>query len=477
MSLTRAIAHNTAIQIVGKALSTVLGLIAVALMTRHLGVEQFGWYVTATGFLQFVGILIDFGFTVTISNMLAEPEFDKTELMNTTFTWRFLTALFFYLLAPIIILFFPYSTTIKISVAILSVSFFCTALNQVFIGYYRTRLQLFIVSASEVVGRLVLVVGIWLVGVTGYSFLTTTLAVTIAAIVTTLYLFWPLRTLRFSLNRVISKSLFHKLWPTALAVIFNTLYLQADRVILPLYRSQVEVGFYGAAYRVLDVVTQLEAIVMGMIMPLITYAWSRGLVDDFKKRSQLGFDLLAFLLFPIIAGLYVLATPIMEFVAGSSFAESGLILKFLSFSIFGTCFGMVFGHVILAINKQRQAVFIYATDAIFSLIGYFIFIPRYGWLGAVLVTIFSELYAGFFLTMLAVINTRIIPRLGTIFKIIAASLLMGYAVKLAQPLPLLFSIALGTALYALLAFIFGIIKKATLREVLALSQVVEEKVI
>jgi len=474
MSLKRQIAHNTTIQIVGKVISTFLGLIAVALMTRHLGAEKFGWYVTATSYLQFIGILIDFGFTVTISNMLAEPEFDKTKLLNTTFTWRFFSALLFYLIAPLVILFFPYGREIKIGVAILSLSFFCTALNQVFIGYYRTKLQLFVVSISEIVGRIILVIGIWLLVNQQQGFLPITMIVTIASFATTIYLWWPLRAIRFNFDKTISRALFIKIWPTALAVIFNTLYLQADRVILPLYRSQSEVGLYGAAYRVLDIVTQLEAIVMGILMPLITYAWSMKLVDEFKKRYQLGFDLLALLLFPMIVGIFVLAEPIMRFIAGPAFGGAGIMLKYLSLSIFGTCFGMIFGHVILAINKQRQALYVYVSDALLSLIGYFIFIPKYGWLGAVAVTIFSELYAGFWLTVLCIHYSKIVPKLITVLKITIASMLMGMLVQYLQPLALIPSILLGLITYTSLALGLKIVRKDTLREILNLSHIAED---
>src|SRR3989344_3895601 len=107
MSLTRSIAKNTTIQIVGKSVSTLLGLIAVAIMTRALCLEKFGLYVTATGFLQFIGIFSDFGFTIITAKMLSEPEFEKTKLLNNLFTWRFLTALFFQGLAPFVILLFP----------------------------------------------------------------------------------------------------------------------------------------------------------------------------------------------------------------------------------------------------------------------------------------------------------------------------------------------------------------------------------
>ncbi len=41
-SFARRIAHNMIYQVAGKILSTILGLIALAMMTRYLGQEGFG---------------------------------------------------------------------------------------------------------------------------------------------------------------------------------------------------------------------------------------------------------------------------------------------------------------------------------------------------------------------------------------------------------------------------------------------------
>ncbi len=466
MSLTRTIAHNTILQILGKGMSTILGLAAVAIMTRSLGVEKFGWYITATGFLQFVGIISDFGFTVTTSNMLAEPAFDKERLLNTIFTWRFLTALIFQGLAPLIILLFPYPREIKLAVAIISVSFFAAALQQVFIGHYRARLKLAVVAWGEIIGRIVLVAGVALLAERSAGFLPMMATITLASLASTAYLWSKIGALKLCLDRAISRALFHKMWPTALSVIFNAFYLQADRVILPLYVSQAEVGLYGAAYRVLDIAIQIAAIVMGLIMPLITYAWSRNLKEEFVRRYQLGFDLLALVLLPMIAGLVALAQPIMHFVAGENFSAAGELLKWLGLSIFGTCFGMVFGHVALAINRQRQALWIYFSDAALSLIGYFIFIPRYGFWGAVGVTIFSEFYAGLTLTLLVVYYTKEAPRLGAFIKMIAASTLMGVLVAWIQPLNILLSVALGAVVYGILVMALRVISLTTIKDTL-----------
>src|SRR3989339_1292972 len=127
MSLTQQIAKNTAIQIVGKIISTLLGLVAFAIIARSLGVEKFGWYITAIGFLQMLGVISDFGFTVVTANMLSEPLFDKQKLINTLFTWRFITALFLQCLTPVTILLFPYPWPIKLAVFVLSFSFFCVS--------------------------------------------------------------------------------------------------------------------------------------------------------------------------------------------------------------------------------------------------------------------------------------------------------------------------------------------------------------
>jgi O-antigen/teichoic acid export membrane protein len=257
------------------------------------------------------------------------------------------------------------------------------------------------------------------------------------------------------------------MWPTALSVIFNAFYLQGDRVVLPLFTSQTQVGYYGAAYRVLDITIQLAAMIMGIIMPLVTYAWSRKNMPDFKKYYQLSLDLVAFFLIPITAGIFVLHTPLMEFIAGKDFGPAATVLTWLSISIFGTCFGMAFGHICLAINRQKQALFIYASDALLSIIGYFIFIPRYGVFGAIGVTIFSEFYAGFLLLALAIYTTKFIPRLLTFFKIALSSFVMGLILHFLQPAHLPVSLLTGFVSYLTVALSLRVIPLNTLREIIA----------
>lgn len=469
MSTIKSIAQNTAIQIIGKTISTALGLMAVGIMTRTLGVEKFGWYVTATGFLQFIGIFSDFGFTAITAKMLSEPQFDKTKLLNNLFTWRFITALFFQGLAPFAILLFPYPTPIKLAVIIMSLSFFAISVNQIFIGYCQSNLKMGLQMTGEIIGRIILVLGLLFIGANNYGFLPAMAVITLASVIYTVYLWQKTPAVRFSFDPIISKGIFQKIWPTATTVIFNAFYLQGDRVILPLYSPVKDVALYGAAYRLLDVVTQSAWMIMGVMMPLVAFAWSRKLTEEFRKKYQMSLDLVALFLMPMIAGIVVLANPIMHLIGGSefkNFENPGRILQFLAIAIFGIAFGNIFGYMALAIERQRQAMWIYFSDAVLTTIAYFVLIPRYGMYGAAAAAVFAELYAGFGLMILANHYAQFTPNFKTLAKITFASIIMGLLVYILQPLNIIISIILGALCYAFLVIILRIISKKTILEVL-----------
>jgi len=411
-------------------------------------------------------LLTDFGFMITTANMLAEPEFEKKELFNTIFTWRFLTALIANGLAPVIILFFPYPTPVKIAVLITSLSFFALALNQAFIGYYQAKLKTYLVAYGEIIGRLILVIGTLLAFYFNWKFLIIMGIVTLGSITSCIYLYQKCEPIKFSLNKKVSRAIYQKIWPNATAVIFNAFYLQGDRVILPLFVSQTLVGLYGAAYRVLDIIIQIATLIMGIMMPLLTFSWSRNLISEFKERYQLAVNLTALILFPALTGITVKAEQIMNFVASDKFAGSGDILRYLALSILGICLGVTFGYTTLALNRQRQALWIYITDAILSIIGYFIFIPRFGVWGAVGVTIFSEMYAGILLFVLVTRESGIMPKFFTLFKITLASLIMGLLLWQSPFQSLLSAIVFGSIIYASLVVILRIISWQTIKIIL-----------
>ena len=256
MSLTRKIAHNTIAEMIGKLISVSLGLVALGLMTRYLSTEQFGWYTTTISFLQFIGILIDFGLIPVTAQMMSEPRFEKEALLKNLLGFRFVTAVLFLGIAPLIALFFPYPPEVKIAIGFTTISFLGVAMNQVLIGFYQTKLKMHIQAIGEVAGRIVLIGGLWFVIATQRGFLPIMGVVTLSSVAYTGVLWLRARkeqSVGFRFDWPVWKAIVIKMWPIAISIMFNVLYLKGDVLILSWFRSQAGVGIYGAAYRVIDI--------------------------------------------------------------------------------------------------------------------------------------------------------------------------------------------------------------------------------
>lgn len=467
MSLTRQVAHNMIYQISGKIISTALGLVALAMMTRYLGQEGFGGYTTIIAFLQFFGILVDFGLTLTTVQMISEPGANENKITSNIFTLRFFSALIFLGLAPLVVLFFPYNAILKIGVAITTLSFFFITLNQVLIGLFQKHLSMWKVAVAENAGRVVLIGLVAFAIATDRGLLAILWAVIFGSAANFLINFlFSLKYVRikFAFDWLIWKEIYRRSWPIGLSIIFNLIYLKADTIILSLFRSQAEVGLYGASYRVLDVLTTFPMMFAGLLLPVLTAAWAKRDLEKFKRVMQKSFDFLVMIAVPIIFGTFFLGERLMSFVAGDDFALSGTILKILILAAGAIFVGTLFGHLVVAVQKQRKMIWGYASVAAICLLAYIIFIPHYTFWAAAWITFFSEGAIALLTFIVTYRTTRLAPS-GIIFlKSLLASLVMAGAIYFLRPINLLLIIFVSAAIYfAVLYFLKGFSKETLLQ--------------
>ncbi|MFA5936207.1 MAG: flippase [Patescibacteria group bacterium] len=472
MSLARALAFNTGIQVAGKIVSTVLGVLVVGLMTRHLGQEGFGMYSTANAFLQFFAIMLDLGLNVMVVQLLGEHAGDKEyedRAVSATFTLRTLSALVFLGIAPIIALAFPYPWELKVAIFALWASFFTTALNQIIIGVQQRHLKMGVVAAGEIVGRLVLLIGVLAAGFLGWGLVPIVLIVSIGSTVNFFINFFIARryaSFRWNIDFPFWKTLLGRSWPIGLSILFNLIYFKADTLILSLVRPQNEVGIYGAAYRVLEILVTVPFMYAGVLLPVIAKAWVTGQRERFGKLLGHSFDAMTLLAAPLVAGTFVVATHAMILVAGEDFAESGDILRILILAVGMIFFGTISSYAIVALDAQRKMLWIYFGTAVLALIGYALFIPTYGIWAAAWLTVFSEFCVAFGATAMSLklSGTRWNPIVS--LKALVAAAGMGLVIWPLRNMFLLIPVVLGAVVYVGLVFITGAVSKATLKELL-----------
>ncbi len=428
MNLSSKIAYNTIIQVVGKVISTILGLLTLAIMARYLGQSGFGDYTTIINFVSFFAIIADLGLTLVTVQMISRPGVEEKKVLNNLFGLRLVSIVLFLALSPIIALFLPYSPVIKIGILVAALSFLFPALNQILIGLFQKKLRMDKAVIAETISRLVLFGGTYLAIKIESGLMGILWAAVIAAAVNFIIsylLAGKSYLLKPGFDFTLWKEVIKKSWPLAVTIVLNLLYLKTDTLILSLIKSSEEVGLYGAAYRIIDVLTTLPFMFAGIVLPIMTSSWFEDKKDYFKLVLQKSFDLMAVFSIPIIAGALVLAKPIIVLVAGPEFAGSGVILKILIFALVAIFLGCMFAHAVIAINQQKKMIAPYIFVGLSSVLLYLIFIPKFSYYGAAAITIYSEVAIALFSAYIVFKYTSFTPALKIFSKAIISSLIMG----------------------------------------------------
>ncbi|MBN2854351.1 flippase [Patescibacteria group bacterium] len=428
MSLAKKIAYNTLTQIAGKIASTVLGLFSLALITRYLGPQGFGEYTTVLTFLGFFAVFADFGLTLVTVQLISDKRRDEGKVLNNLFAFRLLSVLIFLGLAPLIAIFLPYSAATKTGLIIAMAAFVFPALNQIIVGLFQKRLCMEKNAIAETVGKLILLAGILLGEKFNFGLTGILLATSFGAFVS--FILHYLFSLKFAVIKLewdfsLWKEVIIKFWPLAFTVILNLIYLRADTLLLSFFKSAEEVGFYGAPYKIIDVLTSLPFMFAGLILPILTTAWLEKKSENFQNVLQKSLDLMVIIALPIIIGTQFVAKETMLLAAGSEFSASSVILKILIFSLLAIFPGTIFAHAVIAIDKQKKMIPFYIFTSVTSLLAYLILIPKFSYFGATAVTIYSEITIGIFSAYCVLKYSSFKFSLKRMSRAFLASLIMG----------------------------------------------------
>jgi len=461
MNLFPEILKNTILQIAGKVLSVLIGVASIALITRSLGVADYGHYTTIINYLLIVGVLIDGGLHLTMIQ-LTEKETEqsaKEKIIQNVLSLRLISASLALALGMIVAWFLPYTMTVKIGIMIISFSTLFNGLIQLLTGIFQIQLKMIAVIKAEIYRSL---------------FYLITLLVIFYFFPKNLYLILITMALSYGLNVILllknglkyfklklawdkayQKKILIYAWPLAVSVIFNLMYLRTDVFVLSLTRSPEEVGLYGLSYKFLDILTMMAPLLMGVVLPILSRHWQRGEKTEFAYYFQQSFNLFSLFAFPIVAGVLVTAPQIINWISGAEFLAAGNILRLLIWAIIALFIGGLASYTIVAINQQKNMMWIYGATALVSLGAYILFIPKYGYWAAGIITIISEMIIAIASYWIVLHVSKIPLKLDLMLRSLAAATVMGLILYAVNFNSLLLNIFLGIIIYTATLLVLG----------------------
>ena len=461
MSTPQKIAFNVIIASISKVLNTGLALIGLMLITRYLGPEQFGLYITALAFSGLFSSLGDWGIYQTSTREISRPKADEKAIIGNVMALRIIISTLLALILPIIIYFLPYSFELKIALILVLLGYIFFSFYQVLIGLFQKRLIMYKITLVELLGKLfqVLIVLLTIKLDLGFKFIV--IGITISLLSNSIIIYFLARrfiTIKLDFNLARWKKFLQESWPIGLSVIVTFIYFRADSILLKTLRGNTDVGIYGAAYKVLENITFFPGMIIGLLMPMMSYYIFKDR-KKFKKIINENFKLFIILIVPLIITVLFFAEDIISIVAGNQFAASATVLRIVIFALAFIFFGMLFGNILVAAKLQKQQLVALTICAVFNVSANLYFIPKYSYLATSYISVATEFLVVLLSAFIVYKNLHFLPKMHNFSLVLLAGLAMVVYIITLHSLSFYVLLLTSPLIYFALLILFKVITK------------------
>ncbi len=455
MSYARAVGRNTILQFGGKIVGTVIGVLIVAVMQRYLKPDGFGAYTAAMAYVSFFSVVADLGLYLILSRELSKPGADRNFVVGNLLGIRWTSAAIVLLGSAVAAWALPfYGIPVKEAIQIGALSFFAVAGTQLLVAVFQANYNTVWVVVGELAGRATLLAATWAVVMLNGGLNGLMLAVALGSLVNLGIIVLTARrlvALRPRFDWAYWRTILRDTLPVSISIVLSLIYFKADTILLNVFhKSAYDVGLYGAAYKVLEILITFPTIFVGLLLPALGKTFNTNDRDGFIRVFQRGFETLLILVTPILVGGWIMSRDILVAIGKEEYAPAAGVLRLLLIAVTMSFLNSLSAHTVTIINRQRQMVWGYLSVAVIGVATYVVLIPALSYTGAAIGTIVTEAltpligYILIFRVMKFRIGLRFAP------KVLVAALGMWATVFYLHPLQPWVALVAGSVVYGML---------------------------
>lgn len=393
--------RNAAFLFLAYVLPRVFTVVSVAVAARWLGADGFGMYGAAAALAVIVGVLASLGMLPMLVREIAQAPARAPGLLASAHRVKILTCCAMLVATWVASgLLFGGQPEVRAATIVLGLGWAVQSFAENFAAYFQAveRMGRW-TQASALFGLVSMAVGIGLLAATGsivaYSVgFVAGWSVALAWLAVGL----PADIRNGTPDRTEIVRMLRGMAPFAAACIGLAVYSKLDVLLLRAWSSPVEVGFYAAAYKSIDIFQALVMVAAGAVYPRLSRAARSRRGDDRASRAA---EVLLLGAVPVGACLHLAAAPVAQLLYGSEYAGSvaalsglALLMPMLSLTVLGN-------YVLAAVGRMTHVAALYALGAAANVALNCVLIPVAGAAGAAFARLGSEalLLAGFLVVM------------------------------------------------------------------------------
>ena len=455
-----------ATQIVNRALDFAFAI----LMLRLLGPENAGKYAFAVLLIGFCGVIVDFALgTLLTRDVARDPGVARRYLSNTILARGLLYAASMPFLGGVVLLyrgFFGLSDDTAATIGLFALALiptgFAAALSATFQAHekmeYPALVSVCTTLCKVTLGTAVLLLGWGIVGLGAVALATNLFTAAMLYGLVRHALFVP--TLEGDLR--FQRRLLGAATPLMVNNLLSMLFFRFDVMLLQPIKGDLATGYYTTAYKFPDGLNLIPSLFTLAIFPLLSRLATQA-QDSLVRAFRLALKLLLAASLPISVGMAIIAPQLIDLVFGEAYLPSAAVLQVLIWFLPFSYVNSVTHYVLIAVNRQRFLTLAFVIGASFNVLANAMVIPAYGYLGAAVVTVLSELVlmVPFFYGVQRWVGSVDLVGLG--WRPVLAAGLMGLALWWLRDLNLFLLILAGAFVYLPLMLLLRVFSADELR--------------
>jgi O-antigen/teichoic acid export membrane protein len=393
VTVARTVARNSLVQLAGRGITMAVSLGTLSLLSRYLGPEDFGKYQFVIAFLLLVNVS-DFGVATLAVRHLSTEEREADDLMGNVVVVRSVLAGFSTVIAIAIAFIVGYPAEIKAAIAVAALSFPLMIASGAYNATFAANLRMEYATIGNIAQAGVTLAGMGLVAANGGGLIALLFAFNFGVLVNSLIcLHFARRFVRttLSFDSRYSLQLLREAAPLGLAVLIITAYGRLDILLLRAFTDDESVGYYGFAYRIVDLAFPLSFFFVGSVFPLLSTYHDRHQLAEFRSMYARAWDVLSIAAVGIVTAVVLFASPIVHVIGGSEYAPAVISMQVLVGAVALIWLSNLADHGMIAIGRQGVLLWIALGGLCVNVASNLVLIPLYREEGAAVATVLTEI--------------------------------------------------------------------------------------
>jgi O-antigen/teichoic acid export membrane protein len=377
---------------IGRGIAMLLSFIGFLLVARLLGPQQFGGFIFVFSLASLLVFLPNMGVDPYYSREVPAGRATAAQLLGLNLSLKFAGSLAFLLLYAACLFLLPLSLSVRQAGLFIAIAFVSLAFSQtwktVLITASRGGLSGIIDSATAAF-FLILVVALVAVDpsppLAAAAFLLSQLLGTTLGFVLTIR---AMELKKLYEAPIAYMTALKSTVPLMVIWFLSDLYLRVDASILYFLKGDMETGFYGASFRLVEGVLSGALVVSSIALPRLSRGWGVHIAQWRSEWRQTTQTLLALAVIP--ACLFTLLPDVLiRLFYGQEFGESARSLQVLGLATFALCFVQLAATGLTSVGQEYLQLKIAVGALCANVLLNLILIPPLGGIGAAVATLLS----------------------------------------------------------------------------------------